>query len=408
MKTKPLKCLLAIVMMLSVIGCAKGADNEPQVETTVPSVEPEEENVIGIWFSYLEYQSMVKGMDEEAFRAFTQEAVANMQSIGVNTLYLHAVAFTDAFYDSSIYPRTAVLPDITYDPFGIFTETAKAAGLKVHAWINPMRSVLASQAESLPQDFIIRQWIDSNDERVRQSGDRLYLNPAYPDVRKLIVSVAEELIDKYDIDGIHMDDYFYPSQAAANFDAYVYSLAKQENESLTLDAFRISNTDALVKELHDAVKAKNPDLQFGISPAGNIQNCIMLVNAVPYHWVEQGTVDYLIPQIYWGFLHPVKPFEPTMAEWKEITDGTDTELIIGLAAYNLGLRYNLSEDETVNAEWEANDDMMARQMASSFDNGCDGVAFYSYSSFFQPDPETQEIVDNEILHIKNYISQSRP
>lgn len=398
------KLLLSIALVLSLLaGCGKPAaepGDEPPV-TSVPEVKPD---TIGMWFSYLEYSRMCQGMSEEEFSEFCDTAVANMSDLGVNTLYLHAVAFTDAFYDSDIYPRTAYLPGIEYDPFLIFSTKAKEAGMEVHAWINPMRSIKADEAASLPEEFIIRKWIDSNDERVRQHEDRYYLNPAYPEVRELIVSVAEELIDKYDIDGIHLDDYFYPSGAKKNFDAYIYSLAEKEDESLTLEQFRTRNVNRMVKELHDAVKARDVNLAFGISPAGNIDNCISLLYANPYDWVEEGSVDYLIPQIYWGYLHPIKPFEPTLQEWKAVTDGSDTELLIGLAAYIIGLRFNLSEDETVNAEWEENDDMMARQMKTSFDEGCSGVVFFSYSSLFAPDEETSDIVENEIIHIKNYIS----
>ena len=401
MASKLLRFLLACVLFLS--GCGiSSSGNEPAV-TPEPTVETESHS-IGMWFSYLEYRDLCYGMSAEDFEAFTKTAVANMQELGVNNLYLHAVAFTDAFYDSKIYPRTAVLGDIDYDPFAIFAASAKDAGIKVHAWINPMRSIAVDEVERLPQDSLIRKWIESNDERVRQNGDRYYLNPAYPEVRELIVSVAKELAETYDIDGIHMDDYFYPYNTEKNFDAYIYSRAKKEQEDLSLEDFRRRNTDRMVQEIHDAVKGVNADLVFSISPAGNLDNCINLLYADPSHWVQQKTVDVLIPQIYWGFLHPIKPFEPTLQEWKSITDGSEVKLQIGLAAYVIGARQNLSEEESINNEWVEHDDMMARQMEVSFQEGCDGVVFFSYSSFFAPDPDTTSIVENEIIHIKNFNS----
>lgn len=381
-------------------GCSKpDSSEEPGVEETVVQ---EEEKTIGMWFSYLEYRNLCAEMDEEAFRAFTEEAVANMKSVGVNTLYLHAVAFTDALYDSDIYPASAYKPG-DYDPYLIFSETAHNEGLKVHAWVNPMRSVAVTEADSLPSDSPIKAWIESNDERVRQNGDRYYLNPAYPEVRSLICSVVSELLEKYHPDGIHLDDYFYPYGTERSFDAYIYSRAQEENPDLTLEDFRRANTDRMVKDIHDTVKAFDANTAFGISPAGNLDNCINLIYADPHHWVEQGTVDYLIPQIYWGYLHPIKPFEPTLEEWKAVTAGSDTKLMVGLAAYVIGLVMNLSENETVNREWADNDDMMARQMETVFNNGGDGVVFFSYSSLFAPDEETIEIVENEILHIKKYL-----
>ena len=394
------RCLLA-ASLLAVTGCAK---QEAAAEEPVQEAEPAavNEETIGMWFSYLEYQNLCAGMDEAAFTEFAAEAVSNMKSVGVNNLYLHAVAFTDALYDSAVYPASAYKPG-AYDPFRIFSDAAHAEGIKVHAWINPMRSVAAEDAQNLPEDFVIREWIDRNDERVRQNGDRYYLNPAYPEVRSLICSVVNELLETYHPDGIHLDDYFYPYGTEKNFDAYIYSRALEENESLTLEDFRMNNTDRMVQDIHDTVKRFDPAVQFGISPAGNIDNCITLLYANPYHWVEQGTVDYLIPQIYWGYLHPIKPFEPTFEEWKQVTEGSDVRLMVGLAAYVIGLKLNLSEDETVNREWADNDDMMARQMATVFSGGGDGVAYFSYSSLFAPDAGTTEIVENEIIHIKNYL-----
>ncbi|MBR2768699.1 MAG: family 10 glycosylhydrolase [Solobacterium sp.] len=405
MRIKAVPILLtALVLFFS--GCK--AKPSSQAITAAPKETADTtitEPVYGIWFSYLEYRALCTGMNEEEFSAFCDQAVVNMKDMGFNRLYLHAVAFTDAFYDSKIYPRTAVLPDIDYDPFAVFSKKAKAAGIKVEAWINPMRSVTPEEIEALPEDFIIRKWVKDNDERVRQSGDRYYLNPAYPEVRKLIVSVAEELCDRYDIDGIHMDDYFYPYDTKRNFDAYIYSLVQEENPELSLEDFRTNNVDLMVKELHDAVKKKNPKLYFDISPAGNIDNCINLLFANPYHWCENNTVDYLIPQIYWGYLHPIKPFEPTLQEWKAVAGDSGVAILPGLAAYNIGLRFKLSEDDEVNGEWETNDDLMARQTKTSLEEGCPGVVYFSYSSFFHPDEETADIVAREIEHLKDQIGK---
>jgi uncharacterized lipoprotein YddW (UPF0748 family) len=339
-------------------------------------------------------------MNEEQFSAFCDQAVENMKSIGVNRMYLHAVAFTDAFYDSKIYPATNVLPGIDYDPFLIFSKKARNAGIKVEAWINPMRSVTVEEMAEIPEDFIIRKWVSENNERVRQSGTRYYLNPAYPEVRELIVSVVKELMEKYELDGIHMDDYFYPYGTEKNFDAYIYSLAQEENPELTLEEFRTSNTDQMVREIHDAVKAKDPTLLFDISPAGNIENCLTLLFANPYHWAEEHLVDYISPQIYWGYLHPVKPFEPTVEEWLNVVEGTGVALVPGLAAYRIGTAENVSSSEEANKEFQDNDDMMVRQIQTALEKGCKGIVFFSYQSFFAPEADAAENVEKEIIHIK--------
>ena len=400
MRSKRL-CILLAAFVLLCSACRK----QPQGEVITASAKPSEtaqpmNTVYGIWFSYLEYRDLCQGMSEEEFSAFCDQAIENMKGLGINRLYLHAVAFTDAFYDSKIYPRTSILPDIDYDPFAIFSRKAKDAGMAVEAWINPMRSVTPQEIASLPEDFIIRRWAEDNDERLRQSGDRYYLNPAYPEVRELIVSVAEELMENYDIDGIHMDDYFYPYDTKKNFDAYVYSLAQEEDPELSLEDFRTNNVDLMVKELYEAVKKKDRNLYFDISPAGNIDNCITLLYANPYHWCDMRIVDYLIPQIYWGYLHPVKPFEATLQEWLAVTGESGVGILPGLAAYNIGLRFNLSEEEAVNCEWEENDDLMARETLTSLSADCPGVVYFSYRSFFAPDEETASQVSREMDHLR--------
>ena len=177
-----------------------------------------------------------------------------------------------------------------------------------------------------------------------------------------------------------------------------------EGATGTGKTFTMANVDQLVKEIHDAVKAVNPSIRFGISPAGNNDNNHSLYYAYPEDWVAQGTVDYLIPQIYWGFLHPVKPYESTLQEWLKITEGSDVLLMPGLAAYSIGETYDLGSKKA-NREWVTNDDMLERQTAMALDTyGCSGVVYYSYSSLWAPTEDTKKIVENEIVHIKNYIS----
>ena len=125
-----------------------------------------------------------------------------------------------------------------------------------------------------------------------------------------------------------------------------------------------------------------------------------LLFANPYHWAQEHLVDYISPQIYWGYLHPIKPFEPTLEEWLAVVEGTGVDLVPGLAAYRIGIAENISSEEEANKEFQDNDDMMVRQIQTSLEKGCKGIVFFSYSSFFAPDAEVAEIVEKEIIHIK--------
>ena len=337
---------------------------------------------------------MFNGQSEEEFRQEIKDALTNMEFIGVNTVYVHAVAYTDAFYNSSIYPRTKFLPDIDYDPLKIFVEEANSKNMEVEAWVNPLRSISVEEAEELEDTFILKQWINENNERIRQVNGRYYLNPAYQEVKDLLLSVIEEILDNYDVKGIHFDDYFYPDGAQDKFDAYIYSQAIKETD-ISRTEFRQNCINDLVKQVSDLCKEK--EVRFTISTSGNNENNLTIYYANPQAWVEQGTVDMLIPQIYWGFDHPIKPYVSTLEEFLAITDGSNTQLMAGLAAYKVGTKDSFAQ--AGENEWLDNTDILARETTTALQKGCVGVAYFRYGSLFKPSEEVKESVENEIIHI---------
>ncbi len=414
---KIISLLLCLVLLAT--GCTSsettveeaGATSEPE-ETVVPTATPyvsdeliSYDAVFGVWFGYNEYRDQCMNMNEEEFSSFADEMMTNMIDLGLNTLYVHAVAFTDALYDSAIYPRSRYMTDTTFDSLAILVEKCHENNIHVEAWINPMRSVAVGEEDLLSDTNPIKQWINENNERVRIVSDRYYLNPAYSEVQDLICSVVQEIIENYDVDGIHMDDYFYPSDASSDrrFDAYIYGKATEENPDLTLKEFRTNNVDEMVMAIYQTVKQYDSSLWFGISPAGNLENDRDLMFADPSHWVEQGSVDYLIPQIYWGFYHPTKPFAETFDEWFEIVDGSNTILISGLAAYNVGYTFSALGGDAA-SEWEDNEELLAQELRYSMNMGASGGVFFNYSALFLPNAEVEENVENSIVHIKNEIS----
>ena len=385
---KWISVLLCLCLLNTLAGCAG------KTETDQSAYDSEE--IHAVWFSYLDYEERCSGMNKQEFSDEVGLMLNQMQDVGINTVYVHASAFTDALYDSKIYPKSASIAGMDYDPLKIFCEQAKGKNMRIEAWINPLRSVTSAEAESLDSNFIISKWIQENNERIRLVSDRYYLNPAYQDVRDLAVSVVREILDNYDVDGIHMDDYFYPDDTAKSFDAYIYS---QSETGETLEDFRRSATSTLVKEIHDAVKEKDSSLVFGISPAGNTDLNLNVYYADPSAWVKDGTVDYLAPQIYWGLEHPTKPYAEILAQWQSITAGTDTDLIIGLAAYKCGIEDVYAKDAS--QEWVENSDILSREILISQNAGCKGTALFRYSSLFAPSAETAENVDKEIINIKS-------
>ncbi len=409
------KVLTCAVLSMTMVGCKETEEvvitetEQPEIIET-KEIEPYHTDepislgpVFGTWFSYVEYRDTCQSMNEEQFTAFVDDVIYNIKDLGLNTLYVHAVAFTDALYNSAIYPRSRFMEDTSFDPLQIFVTKAHENDIHIEAWINPMRSFAVGEEDMYPEDSQILQWIQENNERVRIVNNRYYLNPAYPETRQLILSVVQELIDSYDVDGIHMDDYFYPSGTDQRFDAYIYKQAQKENEELSLAQFRINNVNTMVYEIYQTVKQKSPDLWYGISPGGNLQNDIELMYANPSDWVAQGTVDYLEPQIYWGFEHPTKPYEETLQEWLQITQGSRVILMPGVAAYNVGYRFSALQ-EPADTEWIDNEALLGQQTAMAKVYGSAGVIYYNYSSLFLPIEEVQENVEKSIVHIKNEIS----
>ena len=378
---------LCLCILMASAGCSRKTETDQSAYDT--------EEIHAVWFSYLDYEERCTGLSEEEFAAEVGSMLNRMQDTGINTVYVHASAHTDAMYDSAIYPKSASISDMDYDPLKIFTEQAKSRNIRIEAWINPLRSVTVTEAESLDADFIISKWIQENNERVRLVSDRYYLNPAYEDVRALVVSVVREILDNYDVDGIHMDDYFYPDDTDKSFDAYIYS---QSETGETLEDFRRSATSSLVKEIHDAIKEKDSSLVFGISPAGNTDLNVNVYYADPSVWVQEQTVDYLAPQIYWGLEHPTKPYADVLDEWQNIVEGTETDLIIGLAAYKCGTEDVYAQDASL--EWVENSDVLSREIQLAENAGCKGTALFRYSSLFSPSAETAENVEKEIINIK--------
>ena len=136
-----------------------------------------------------------------------------------------------------------------------------------------------------------------------------------------------EIIERYDVDGVHIDDYFYPT-SDESFDEVSY-LALNEKK-LSLGDFRRENTTRLVKSIYDTVKFQNSSLLFGVSPSGNTTRNYSELFADVESWCRDGYIDYLCPQIYFGFEHATHPFYEVLSEFSEIARGTSVSLIIGI------------------------------------------------------------------------------
>lgn len=369
------------------------------------------DEVRAMWFSYIEYSSILQDASESEFTESINEVFQNCVDNNINTIYIHAVAFTDTFYPSQYLPYSQYAKDSqgndpTYDPFAIVVKIAKKHNLRVEAWINPMRSLKTEQLEELDKSTVVGKWYHGEQTQgtyiVQQEG-RGYLNPAYPEVRKLIVNVAQEIIRNYEIAGIHMDDYFYPEGIKAEFDDLAYSDYKEKGGSLKLADFRRMNTSSMVQELYAAIKKVDSKLTFGISPAGNIQYSIEEIYADVETWVKnEGYIDYIAPQIYFGFTHEILPFNKNIQQWEDLVSNKNVEIIYGLAAYKINTVDNYAG--LGKYEWSVNNDILARQVVEARKmSKYKGFSIFSYNSLFKPSSENEELAKKQLDNLEKLL-----
>lgn len=197
-----------------------------------------------------------------------------------------------------------------------------------------------------------RKWKKSSSASKRRNvlslDGKLYYNPAKKDVQNLIVNGIKEIVTKYDVDGIHFDDYFYPALGGnykSNFDAKEYNVykktcKKKKKKALSIVQWRRNNINTLVKKVYKTIKSVDKTIQFGISPAGNLAN---LYASDRYYvdvkkWMgNTGYIDYICPQIYWSFTNKYCPYKKTVKSWVDIKKKNNVDLYIGLAAYRAGI-----------------------------------------------------------------------
>ncbi|MCL1823489.1 MAG: family 10 glycosylhydrolase [Oscillospiraceae bacterium] len=341
--------------------------------------------VRGVWISYIELQGAFAGGTEESFRTAFGKMMDNCKTLGINTVYVHLRAFGDAFYDSQWFPWSKYITGTVgenpgFDPLTIMLEEAHKRNISFHGWLNPIRLMTDADMAKISTDYPVGQMY--NDSRkgsyIVKSGDYWYFNPAYIDVLSLFAGEAADIIRKYDIDGLHIDDYFYPPNCPASFDSAAFAASNHTD----LSKFRLENCNTMVSYLYNIIKTANPSVLFGISPQGSVENCYKIYADVKLWASEAGYCDYIVPQIYYGFDNAAQPFDKCLAEWEEFVKGGRVKLITGLAVYKIGLEDTWAGEKGKN-EWILSDDILKQQIDLSKTAGnYGGVVFFSYRYLF--------------------------
>ena len=370
----------------------------PVVSVPVSSAKPSSGEVRAVWISYLEFLSHAKNVSKSQFKAWVSDMFSTAADYGLNTVYVQVRPFGDALYDSDIFPWSYVLTgsegsDPGYDPLDIMVDCARENGLRIEAWLNPYRVRAAGSDRELSASNPAYEALKNGDRLAIKYDGGVFYNPASAEARELIADGVREILENYDVDGIHFDDYFYPTTSSA-FDDEEYDEYTSNGGTLSLSDWRRKNVTLLIKEVSSTIRNTNPDATFGISPQARMDINYNAQYADIEAWADAGYMDYVCPQIYFGFDHGSYPFDDLADDWAGEVKGTGVDLYIGLAVYKIGVADSYAGSGS--KEWINNDDIL-EQMVKYTRNmpECDGFVLYRYDSLFNPEASVKSAVKSE-------------
>ena len=349
------------------------------------AVQPQ---VRGVWVSTvlnLDYPS-AQGLDKAALQQELDQVLDTAEAAGFNAIFFQVRPCADSFYPSQIFPSSVYLtgqqgqsPDGALDPLAYLVEQAHARGLAIEAWVNPYRVRLNDTMP--PGELAADNPALLHEGWALEANGGLYYDPALPEVQDMVVQGVTEIVQNYDVDGIQFDDYFYPTTDEA-FDTESYA---RYGGGQDLAEWRRANVNTLVQKVYAAVKAVKPEAVFGISPQGNNDNNYSQQYSDVALWLSTpGYVDYIMPQVYWGYNYTLQngsarfAFENIVDEWLAMPRDDSVSLAFGLGAYRIGAG---DGSATESGEWASGHNLadMARTLSV---RGADGYALYRYASLY--------------------------
>ncbi|MCH5224733.1 MAG: family 10 glycosylhydrolase [Muribaculaceae bacterium] len=272
-------------------------------------------------------------------KKYIEDQLDKLLAAGCNAVIFQVRPTADALYISEIEPWSSWLtgqrgkaPTPLWDPMEYAIEEAHKRGMEFHAWLNPYR-VTSNAKESLPASHLYNK----EPHRFIKFNGQTFFDPAYPENREHICDVVEDIVTRYDVDGIHIDDYFYPYPANGKKFENDDASYKKFGEGMERNAWRRHNVDLLIEQLYSTIKNKKPWVRFGVSPFGiwrnkkndprgsessGLQNYDDLYADVLL-WARNGWIDYLAPQLYWTLDMKAAPSRHLARWWNDNANGVD-------------------------------------------------------------------------------------
>lgn len=353
------------------------------------------EETRGVFISYIEYMDYFKDQSVNTIKQKIKDIIKNAKDFEINCIYLQVRPFSDSIYESKIFPFSHTITgkqgeSIGFDVLDYFIKEAHNKQIQIHAWINPYRISNDTDPSFLSPENPAYKWLNTNHVKIIEEKG-IYYNPASSEVKELIIEGVKEIVTNYEIDGILLDDYFYPDDT---IDLENY---KEVENTISITDFRLSNINELISSIYETIKNIKPDVLFGVSPDGNIENNYNTHYADVKTWLkEDNYIDYIMPQIYYGFLHDTKPFIETLNEWNNLIKN-DAKLVVAVALYKAGSIDNYAG--TANLEWQNNNNIIKKQIQVSRNmSHYKGFSLFRYD--FLENYEKNVNLHQEILNYK--------
>lgn len=294
------------------------------------------------------------------------EILDQLKKSNINAVIVQVRAAADAFYESDLAPWSQWLtgeqgkaPNPYYDPLKFMIEECHQRNMEFHAWLNPFRAVSHNRFSSVADNHISKKQKDW----FFDYGETKYFNPGIPEVRSHINAVVKEITEKYDVDGIHFDDYFYPYTIKNQEIPDLSTFKKYGGEFKDMNEWRRNNINDLIQEVGKTIKETKPWVKFGVSPLAIWRNKKQDPTGSETNsgqtsydnlfcdtklWLEKGWVDYMAPQLYWSTSNQYANYHHLIDWWT--TCSTEKHLYIGHALYKMDKkqRHSYETAELVN------------------------------------------------------------
>lgn len=361
---------------------------------TPQHIYAEADKLRGVWVSTvanLDYPS-VPTTDASALRSQADSILDECLNLGMNAVFLQVRPSSDAIYPSKLYPYSAYLtgnqgtsPSDKLDPLAYWIDGAHSRGMQLHAWINPYRVSTDANVVLSPDNPAKK-----HPDWVITYRNALYFDPGIPEAKEYVINGIKEIVENYDVDGIHFDDYFYPG---SDFDDSA-SYSKYGKNADKAD-WRRSNTNALIRETGEAIRSSGKNIRFGVSPSGiwankgTMENGSNTTGASAYFdmyadtlkWAKENYVDYIAPQIYWYNGFKAADYKTLCEWWQNELKDSKTDLYIGLADYRLDSFANDSS-----SPWYDGNEILKQMQLNSAADGIDGEIHFRYNSIIAHKP----------------------